>query len=161
MFLMKCIRMLTLSLGLAVVGLGASFAFTGAAHAAARPAVYLERTNAPAVGGYDLTSYFAGAPVMGSTQFAVSHRGVTYLFANAANKARFVATPDAFLPQYGGYCAWALAQNKTAPGRPQFWRVVDGKLYLNYDQGVQTKWNRDIPGFIRSANTNWPTVLTR
>ena len=54
-----------------------------------------------------------------------------------------------------------MAQNKLAPGRPQFWRVVDGKLYLNYDQGVQTRWVRDIPGFIRSANANWPSVLTR
>ena len=161
MFLLKCIRMLTLSLGLAVFGLGASLAFSGAAHAGTKPAVFTEILQPAAVGGYDLTSYFAGAPVRGSAQFAATHNGATYWFANAANRTRFQANPNAFLPQYGGYCAWAVAQNKTAPGRPQFWRVVDGKLYLNYDQGVQTRWNRDIPGFITRANANWPRVLTR
>lgn len=161
MFLFKCIRMLALSLGLAVAGLGAGVVLSTSVHAAPKPAVYLTQPRAVAVGGYDLTSYFAGTPVTGSAQFAATHAGVTYHFANAANRARFTANPNAFLPQYGGYCAWALAQNKLAPGRPQFWRVVDGKLYLNYDQGVQTRWTRDIQGFIRSANANWPSVLTR
>lgn len=161
MFLMKCIRMLTLSLGLAIAGIGATVAFSSAAHAGTKPAVYVAPFQQAAVGGYDLTSYFAGTPVRGAAQFSATHNGATYYFANAANRARFQANPAAFLPQYGGYCAWAVAQGKTAPGNPQFWRVVDGKLYLNYDQGVQTKWNRDIPGFIRNANANWPTVLTR
>lgn len=74
---------------------------------------------------------------------------------------RFQANPAAFLPQYGGYCAWALAKNKLAPGRPQYWHVIDSKLYLNYDQAVQNRWLRDLPGFIRSADANWPSVLTR
>jgi len=161
MFLMKCIRMLTLSLGLAIAGIGATVAFSSAAHAGTKPAVYVAPFQQAAVGGYDLTSYFAGTPVRGAAQFSATHNGATYYFATAANRARFQANPAAFLPQYGGYCAWAVAQGKTAPGNPQFWRVVDGKLYLNYDQGVQTKWNRDIPGFIRNANANWPTVLTR
>jgi YHS domain-containing protein len=157
----KSIRIAALALGLAVAGLGASLALSTSAHAAAKPAVYLTAPRAVAVGGYDLTSYFAGTPVMGAAQFAATHAGVTYHFASAANRARFQANPTAFLPQYGGYCAWAAAQGYTAPGRPRFWRVVDGKLYLNYDAGVQRKWERDIPGFIRSANANWPGVLTR
>lgn len=65
------------------------------------------------------------------------------------------------MPQYGGYCAWAVSQGYTAPGNPNNWRVVDGKLYLNYNDEIQTRWERDIPGFIRSANTNWPSVLSR
>lgn len=63
--------------------------------------------------------------------------------------------------QYGGYCAWAVAQGYTASGDPQRWKVVGGKLYLNYDDEVQRKWEKDIPGFIASADRNWPTVLDK
>ncbi len=157
MNLIKFVRSLALAAGLAFVGAGA---MTTAAYAD-KPAVFVERFQNVAAGGYDLTSYFAGAPVRGNAQLAATHNGATYHFANAANRARFVANPAAYTPQFGGYCAWAVSQGYTAPGRPQFWRVVDGKLYFNYDAGVQRKWERDIPGFIRSANTNWPVVLRK
>lgn len=39
------------------------------------------------------------------------------------------------------------------------WKVVDGKLYLNYSRDIQKKWEEDIPGFIEKANQNWPGVL--
>lgn len=75
------------------------------------------------------------------------------------NLNSFKTDPQAFAPQYGGYCAWAVAQGYTASSDPQAWRIVDGKLYLNYSEGVQKKWVRDIPGFIVKADTNWPKVL--
>lgn len=150
-------RTFALSAALAFTSLGA---MTTTAHAD-RPAIFVERFQSVAAGGYDLTSYFSGTPMRGNAQFAATHNGAAYHFANAANRARFQANPSAFLPQYGGYCAWAVSQNYTAPGRPQFWRVVDGKLYFNYDAGVQRKWERDVPGFIRSANANWPAVLRK
>ncbi len=52
-----------------------------------------------------------------------------------------------------------MSQGYTASGDPQFWKIVDDKLYLNYDASVQMKWERDIPGFIAKANQNWPAVL--
>lgn len=157
MSIVKFVRTLALAAGLAIAGIGAT---ATVAHAD-KPAVFVERFQSVAAGGYDLTSFFAGTPVRGNAQFAATHNGATYHFANAANRARFQANPAAFTPQYGGYCAWAVSQGYTAPGRPQHWRVVDGKLYFNYDAGVQRKWERDIPGFIRSANENWPTVLRK
>jgi len=54
-----------------------------------------------------------------------------------------------------------VSQGYTAPGNPQNWRIVDGRLYLNYNDEIQQRWERDIPGFIRSANANWPSVLSR
>jgi YHS domain-containing protein len=158
MFVVKCIRMLTLSLLLGVIGLSGAAIFS-AAHAAAKPAVFTER--GAAVGGYDLTTYFAGTPVRGNAQFAASHNGVTYHFANAQNRDAFRANPTRYLPQFGGYCAWAISQGYTAPGRPQFYRVVDGKLYLNFNAQIQQRWERDIPGFIARANANWPAVLNK
>ncbi|HEX6012072.1 MAG TPA: YHS domain-containing (seleno)protein, partial [Geminicoccaceae bacterium] len=64
-------------------------------------------------------------------------------------------------PQYGGYCAWAVSQGYTASADPQAWRIVDGKLYLNYSLDVQKTWEQDVPGNITKANANWPTVLEK
>jgi hypothetical protein len=70
-----------------------------------------------------------------------------------------VKSPAAYAPQYGGYCAWAVSQGYTAKGDAQNWKVVDGKLYLNYNTSIQKKWEADVPGFIKAADTNWPDVL--
>lgn len=149
----KALRVAALSVVVAVAG-------AAAAHAN-KPPVSVELLQPAAAGGYDVTSYFTGSPVRGSAQFTATHNGATYRFASAANRDKFVANPAAFAPQYGGYCAWAVSQGYTAPGRPQFWKVVDGKLYLNYSAEVQQRWERDIPGFIQSANRNWPGVLAK
>ncbi len=115
-----------------------------------------------AVGGYDPVAYFTdGRPVRGNAQFRTTYQNYEYRFATAEHLAAFRANPARYLPQYGGYCAWAVAQGYTAPGNPQNWRVVDGKLYLNYDTTVQRRWEANIPGFIQSANRNWPSVLCR
>jgi len=115
-----------------------------------------------AVGGYDPVAYFTdGRPVRGSAQFRTTHQGFEYRFASAEHLAAFRANPSRYQPQYGGYCAWAVAQGYTAAGNPQNWRIVDGKLYLNYNDEIQQRWERNIPGFIASANTNWPSVLAR
>lgn len=160
MILLKCLRVLTLSLTLAVAGIGGAAVFS-AAHAETKPAVFVERNVA--IGGYDLTSYFTGAgtPVKGVAQFAATHQGVTYHFATAANRDAFRASPARFLPQYGGYCAWAVSQGYTAPGRPQHYRVVNGKLYLNYNGSIQDRWARDVPGNITKGNANWPNALKK
>lgn len=144
----------------ALAALGLAFVTAGAAHAD-KPPVFVEAFAPAAAGGYDVTSFFAGTPVAGSAQFTASYNGATYRFASAANRTRFLANPAAFAPQYGGYCAWAVAQGRTAPGRPQFWRVVDGKLYFNYNAEIQHRWEGNIPGFISSANRNWPGVLRK
>ena len=157
MSFLKFARLLTLAFGLAVTGVAATVAV---AHAD-KPAVFVDRFQPAAAGGYDVTSFFTGTPVTGAAQFTATHNGATYRFANAANRARFVANPAAYAPQYGGYCAWAVSQGYTAAGRPQHWRVVDNKLYFNYNGEVQTRWERNIPGFITAANTNWPTVLKK
>jgi hypothetical protein len=71
----------------------------------------------------------------------------------------FAAEPEKYTPQYGGYCAWAVAQGTTAGIDPEAWKIVDGKLYLNYSEQVQKDWEQDIPGFITQADANWPQLL--
>ena len=135
--------------------------FATATTAIARDAeVYTGTFSSLAVGGYDPVAYFkVGRPVQGAAQFSTEYKGATWRFASKENLDAFRANPVAFAPQYGGYCSWAVAQGYTASGDPQVWKIVNGKLYLNYDTSVQAKWEKDIPGFISKADRNWPSVL--
>lgn len=129
---------------------------------AGSPEVFTGRFSDLAVGGYDAVAYFEdGKPVKGLKEFAFEHEEATWLFASADNLEQFKQDPDAYAPQYGGYCAWAVAQGYTAPGNPKNWSVRGGKLYLNYDSNVQAKWLKDPDGFIKKADANWPAVLDK
>ena len=141
-------------------GLGlATIAMPTAVYAKDAP-VYTGTFNNQAVSGYDTVAYFTqGKPVKGSTQFRTNYNGAEWRFASAENLAKFRANPARYAPQYGGYCAWAVSQGYTASGDPTVWKVVDGKLYLNYNQEIGTKWSKNIPGFIKAGNANWPKVL--
>ena len=113
-----------------------------------------------AVDGTDVVAYFTeGQPVRGTVAHAIAWKGATWHFASAANLETFMADPKAYAPQYGGYCAWAVAQGYTATTVPEAWRIVDGKLYLNYSRRIQRRWEQDIPGNIAAADANWPDVL--
>jgi YHS domain-containing protein len=133
--------------------------FAGSAPAVAKP-TYTGVFGNTAAGGYDVTSYFTGkgTPQKGDKAFLVTYNGATYLFASKANADAFKATPAKFAPQYGGYCSWAMASGYKAPGDPAYYKVVGGKLYLNYDKSVQDKWNKDISGFIKQANGEWQKI---
>ncbi|MBL8531149.1 MAG: YHS domain-containing protein [Hyphomonadaceae bacterium] len=127
-----------------------------------QPPVQTALLSRLAVGGYDPVAYFSqGRPVRGAAAHRLTHQGYEYRFVSAQNLATFRAAPERYLPQFGGYCAWAVANGYTAPGNPLNWRIVDGRLYLNYNAEIQSRWERDIPGFIRAANANWPGVLRR
>ena len=128
--------------------------------AAAEAPIYTSAFDDIAVQGYDPVAYFTDAkPVKGTKEFATTWNGAEFRFASAANRDAFKANPEKYAPQYGGYCAWAVSQGYTAKGDAKHWKIVDGKLYLNYNTSVQKKWEGDFPGFISSANTNWPDVI--
>ena len=147
---------------LAALALAVSAAAVATPAFATEAPVYVARASQFAVSGYDPVAYFTvGHPTPGLDQFTATYQGVRYRFASAANRDTFVASPARYTPQYGGYCAWAVSQGYVARGNPQNWRIVDGRLYLNFDTGVQRRWERDIPGFVASANRNWPTSLER
>lgn len=122
--------------------------------------VYTGIFSNTAAGGYDVVAYFSdGKATRGSRKITFEWRGATWRFASAQNRDRFAASPESYAPQYGGYCAWAVAQGYTAAGDPTVWQIVDGRLYLNYDEDIGRKWRADIPGHIRQADANWPAVL--
>jgi hypothetical protein len=110
-----------------------------------------------AIKGYDPVAYFTDSkPVKGSPDFTHQWMGATWHFATAAHRDEFARTPEKFAPQYGGYCAYGVSQNHTAPIDPEAWTVLDGKLYLNYSQGVKKTWSREIPKYVEQADKNWP-----
>jgi YHS domain-containing protein len=125
-----------------------------------RPPVFAEFKSKLALDGHDAVAYFKGGkPAKGNPAHAVTWNGATWHFASAENKAAFEANPQAYAPQYGGYCAWAVSQGYTAKGDPGVWRIVDDRLYLNYDAAVQKSWDKDVPGHIAKGDKNWPKVL--
>ena len=118
--------------------------------------------SAGAIRGYDPVAYFTqGRPVKGSPVFTHRWNGATWRFASAENRDRFAAAPQTYAPQYGGYCAYGVAGGYAVKIEPDAWSVVDGKLYLNYDRRVQADWQKDVPGYVRKADANWPGVLAR
>lgn len=128
--------------------------------ASAKSPIYTAFFSDLAVAGYDTVAYFTEhKPVKGNKRFVTEYKGAEWRFKNADNLAMFKADPEKYAPQYGGYCAWAVAMNDTAKGDPLQWTVHSGKLYLNYDTEIQTKWLKDKEGFINAADKNWPGVI--
>ena len=137
---------------------GASLLQPSAAQAA--DPVYTGTFSSLAVDGHDPVAYFTmGKPVEGSADYEYEWNGATWRFASQENLESFKADPEKYAPQYGGYCAWAVSQGYTASADPDAWKIVDGKLYLNYSKDVQQRWSEDIPGNIAKADGNWPKVI--
>lgn len=127
--------------------------------AARAPAQTVYAEQGLAMRGTDPVAYFDQArPVPGRPEFALDWNGATWRFASAANRDRFAADPQRFAPAYGGFCAYAVSEGYTAPTDPEAWRIVNGRLFLNYDRSVQRTWERDIPGRVARGDANWPRL---
>jgi len=112
-----------------------------------------------ALKGHDPVAYFTeGKAVEGRKEFTHEYADANWRFASAANRDLFASNPEKYAPQFGGYCAWGISQAKFFDGDPQIWKVVDGKLYVNYNKEIEKTWEQDIPGFIEKADRAWPTL---
>lgn len=116
-----------------------------------------------AIRGHDTVAYFSLEPgdkaVKGKAEFNHFWRGVTWYFANAENRKKFIVNPERYAPQYGGYCAFAVGKNFTTSIRPNSWAIIDGKLYLNHNKASQRLFLKNIDKSIALADANWPKVL--
>jgi len=147
---------------IAVFALLAGLLGVNAAPALAGSEFNASRLGGVAIDGTDPVAYFTQAtPVQGLRKFSYDWHGATWRFASAANRDAFKADPTRYAPQYGGYCAWAVSQGYTAKIDPEAWKIVDGKLYLNYSKSVQGQWQADIPGNIAKADQNWPAIRAK
>ena len=115
--------------------------------------------STPAVQGYDVVSYqTAKRPVRGNGHFTAVHDGAVYLFSSKENLDAFNTNPERYVPAYNGYCAFGVSVGKKFVGDPEVWRVVDNRLYLNLDATIQDQWLKDVPGRIKTADSNWRKI---
>ena len=119
-------------------------------------------TKDGAIRGYDPVAYLTeNRAVKGQKAITYNWNGAVWHFASKANLEAFKADPTKYAPQFGGYCAYGVAEGYTPETDPQAFKVVDNKLYLNLSKYVAQQWEKDIPGYIKAANENWPRCLTK
>lgn len=115
-----------------------------------------------ALRGHDPVAYFtAGKPTPGKAELTEKFEGATYRFSSAANQALFKSNPAKYAPAYGGHCAMGASLGKKLDGNPAIWRIVDNRLYLNVAPPAFKRWQEDIPGNIKKANENWPSIQAK
>ena len=151
-----------------VLALGATALLFSTAARAAEPAVntlknslFGGRTDT-AINGYDPVAYFTvGKPVKGQDGLVTEWMGAKWKFSSQANLDLFKANPEKYAPQYGGYCAYGVTQGSLIKIEPEQFTLRDGKLYLNYDADVQSKWLKDPAGYIKDADAKFQALLKK
>lgn len=114
-----------------------------------------------AIHGYDPVAFFTeGEARLGDARYSVAHEGAAYRFVSEANRQKFERSPNRFLPQYGGFCAYGVALGAKFDGDPRVFVLRDGKLYFNLNPEIQATWQEDVAGNIRKADDNWPKIRT-
>jgi YHS domain-containing protein len=143
--------------GTIAAGFISSMAFTPSY---AKDAIYTSFLNNKAISGYDAVSYFQeSGPKEGLNDFKLSYMDADWYFTSQENLDLFTANPEKYAPQYGGYCAYAVALGSTAKGDPLQWHVENEKLYLNVNKSIKKKWLADIDGYLEKSEKNWPNVI--
>ena len=139
---------------LAALGVQAPSEF--AARAATTERVVVNRYTGLAIEGFDPVAYFADVrPVAGLPDFEVSESGAVWRFRNAGNRAAFVAHPDIYGPQFGGYDPIDLARGVIFAGNPRFWLVLRERLYLLGRETSRDAFAADPVAVLREANPRW------
>jgi YHS domain-containing protein len=144
--------------------IGFAIAATTAASVAFAGPAYVDSTRF-AVSGRDVVAYFSlpanGRSVQavpGRAQFTTEWNGARYAFSTDANRQAFIADPQRYAPQFDGHCAFAAGEGYKAPASPNAWRIIDGKLYLNYSLAIQRKWSPRASASISAGEANWKTL---
>jgi YHS domain-containing protein len=114
--------------------------------------------------GYDVVEYFNNNPEKGNKNFSTSFNGVKLKFSNKENLAIFKKSPKKYMPQYGGYCAYAIGKNaEKVTINPKTFEIRNGKLYLFYNSwGTNTLklWNKEgAENLQKKADQNWKKLL--
>ena len=115
-----------------------------------------------ALRGFDAVAYFAvDSAVKGDAKYEYAWNGAKWLFTSEENMKKFQASPETYAPQFGGYCSFAVSEGYTADADPEAWKVVDGKLYLNYNKQVREKWEKDQNERIEKGAANWRSFKSK
>ena len=125
--------------------------------ALANPPVETGTFNNKAIYGYDPMGYWNdNKAVKGKEEFKFSWRGADWYFASQENLDTFKSDPLKWAPQYGGYCAYAMSDNRLVGIDEDAFTIYEGKLYLNYSMSVSREWNKNKVQFIQEADGFYP-----
>ena len=116
--------------------------------------------------GYDVVAYFANKAIKGEKKFSVKHDGVSFRFSSKENLEAFKKSPNKYIPQYGGYCAYAIGlKGEKVSINPKTFEIRDGKLYLFYNAwGTNTLdlWTKEGADKLKiQADTNWKEIKNK
>jgi hypothetical protein len=125
---------------------------------AERPAIFAP--GGIAIGGADPVAYFTeGRYVPGRPEHALLWRGAIWHFHREETLAEFERNPNAYSPQFGGYCAYAMSHGIISQGDPHIFLVDRGALYLCNSSVAMVRFRSDLPAHLAAALANWPAVL--
>jgi hypothetical protein len=131
----------------------------GAAEAATTERVVVNRFTGLAIEGFDPVAYFVDAqPMVGQEDFEASEAGAVWRFRNEGNRASFLAHPEIYGPQFGGYDPMDLARGVTVAGNPRFWLISGQRLYLFSREQNRDAFAAAPSGFLHEATVRWPTL---
>jgi hypothetical protein len=136
---------------LSVAGIGV------AAHAATTERLVADRTTGLAIGGVDPVAYFTDAqPLVGQPGFEAAEAGAIWRFRNEGNRAFFLAHPEIYSPQFGGYDPIDVARGVAVAGHPRFWLVAGQRLFLFCRAESRDAFAADPARVLRGARQRWP-----
>jgi hypothetical protein len=139
--------------------LAASPAAMPAAKAATAERLVVDWHSGLAIDGYDPVAYFSeGKPALGSADFELSFGGAIWRFRNIGNRSAFMARPDVYMPQFGGYDPLGMVHGVAVAGNPTVWRISGERLFLFYDRARLRAFNADPQRIIAAADRKWPRV---
>ncbi|MEQ8824035.1 MAG: YHS domain-containing (seleno)protein [Filomicrobium sp.] len=117
--------------------------------------------NGAAAGGVDVVAYHTvGKPTSGSDKFTANYQGAVWHFASAENRDLFKADPAKYAPAYGGWCSAGASKGKKVVTKPEFWKIVDGRLYLNSSKKAhEGLFLADTEKVIRKGEKNWKVIF--
>lgn len=123
------------------------------------PAYAADTAPAVALSGYDVVSYFTkGKAEKGSAQHSHIYKGAEYHFSSDEQKAMFIASPEKYLPQYDGYCAYGVTVGRKLEASPEAWKIVNGKLYLNLNKDFLADWSKNADQSIAEGDDQWELI---
>jgi YHS domain-containing protein len=132
------------------------------ASAVAGDLVNVSGASKAAVSGYDTVAFFTDSKaVRGSPSIKTEYQSATYFFASAEHQALFIANPEKYAPECGGFCAYGVGLGKLFPVDINTWQVRNRKLYLNLNPDILKKFNADFAGNVAKAEKNWPDLVQK
>jgi hypothetical protein len=149
------------SIGLVLAALAGFWAVARlpVATAATTERVVVNRFTGLAIEGFDPVAYFTdNQAILGLPDYEAAEAGAVWRFRNEGNRASFVAHPEIYGPQFGGYDPVDLGRGVTYAGNPRFWVITGQRLYLFGREVNRDAFAADPARFLKEATARWQAL---